>query len=234
MNEDDGATAAGSARLGVPMDWSAFYRAVAGKPARDTLLDAAGRFEAEGRLGLEAVDLGCGSGRDTIELLRRGWRVTALDDDRGAFAAFVPTLPADLAARLRTVGASYEDADWPQCDLVNASFSIPHCREGTFGAIWSKIARSIRPGGRFAGQLFGVRDGWAGGRPEHPPDQRPDPVPAPGWRFGREFHDRAGVERLLREAGLRAESLNEVERLGATATGEPKYWHVFHVVAVRG
>ncbi|MDX2017521.1 MAG: class I SAM-dependent methyltransferase [Planctomycetota bacterium] len=215
---------------GIPRDWGSFYRAVAGKPARETLLDALARFEAEGRTGLHAVDLGCGSGRDTLELLRRGWTVTALDHDPGSFPAFVPALAPELASRLTTIAASYEDADWPGADLVNASFSIPHCREGSFEPLWEKIARSIRPGGRFAGQFFGVCDGWGGARP----DQRPDPVPAPGWRHGREFHDRAGVERLLASAGLRAETLNEVERPGVTAMGEPKYWHVFHVVGVRG
>jgi trans-aconitate methyltransferase len=31
-----------------------------------------------------AVDLGCGAGRDTAELLRRGWRVLAIDAEAEA------------------------------------------------------------------------------------------------------------------------------------------------------
>jgi hypothetical protein len=32
-------------------------------------------------------------------------------------------------------------------------------------------------------------------------------------------------------AALEVEMLDEVERDGKNAFGEPKYWHVFHVVA---
>ncbi|MEC4815643.1 MAG: methyltransferase domain-containing protein [Scytonema sp. PMC 1069.18] len=33
-----------------------------------------------------AVDLGCGDGRDTVELLRQGWRVLAIDGEAEAIA----------------------------------------------------------------------------------------------------------------------------------------------------
>ncbi|MEJ1932020.1 class I SAM-dependent methyltransferase [Nostoc sp. NIES-2111] len=33
-----------------------------------------------------AVDLGCGDGRDTVELLRRGWRVLGIDGAQEAIA----------------------------------------------------------------------------------------------------------------------------------------------------
>ncbi|HKW53315.1 MAG TPA: class I SAM-dependent methyltransferase, partial [Stellaceae bacterium] len=58
-------------------DWDEYYERVAGRPPRPTLLAALERFGAEG--GQSALDLGCGDGRDTIELLRRGWRVLAID-----------------------------------------------------------------------------------------------------------------------------------------------------------
>jgi tellurite methyltransferase len=37
------------------------------------------------------------------------------------------------------------------------------------------------------------------------------------------------VEALLEP--FEAEFFDEVERQGKTALGEPKYWHVFHIVA---
>lgn len=69
-------------------DWSAYYNAVVGRPPRDTLLAALARFEAEeSTTGLRfAVDLGCGDGRDTVELLRRGWRVLGIDGNKEAIA----------------------------------------------------------------------------------------------------------------------------------------------------
>ncbi|MEK9661372.1 MAG: class I SAM-dependent methyltransferase, partial [Alphaproteobacteria bacterium] len=67
-------------------DWASYYRKTGERPPRATLLAALDRFDAEPaspdrRL---AVDLGCGSGRDVVEMLRRGWRVLAIDAEQAA------------------------------------------------------------------------------------------------------------------------------------------------------
>jgi len=162
-----------------------------------------------------AVDLGCGDGRDTVELLRRGWRVLAIDGHPDGIARLRAKVPAAAMGRLETMVARFEDVPLPRCDLVNASFSIPHCRPADFGAMWERIVGAVRPGGRFAGQLFGVRDGWA---------KRPDGIT-------RTYHSREQVEEMLE--GFEVEMLDEIERPGKTAMGEPKDWHVFHIVARR-
>jgi microsomal dipeptidase-like Zn-dependent dipeptidase len=134
--------------------WSLYF-AVAGDDPRATLLDALARFDAPGL----AVDLGAGTGRDTAELLRRGWRVIAIDreqhavDRLGGIAS-----PPELETRL----ARFEDAEWPSCDLVNSSFALPFCPPVAFPRLWQRIVDSLPPGGRFCGQLFGVHDDWAG------------------------------------------------------------------------
>lgn len=66
-------------------DWTAYYDATGDEP-RATLVDALGRFEQPGL----AVDLGSGTGRDTAELVRRGWRVIAIDGEPEAMAASRP------------------------------------------------------------------------------------------------------------------------------------------------
>ncbi len=196
-------------------DWPAYFDAVAGLPARETLLAALDRFDREAppAAGRLAVDLGCGSGRDTFEILRRGWRVLAVDGHPAGIERLRVGLPPEAAARLETLVARFQDAPIPPCDLVNASFSIPHCAPADFPPMWSRIAAAIRPGGRFAGQFFGVNDDWS---------RRADGVT-------RTYHTRAQVEAML--GAFEVEMLDEVERPGKTAFGEPKYWHVFHVVA---
>ncbi len=193
--------------------WSAYYDAVANQPPRPTLRFALERFEEEGGAGF-AVDLGCGEGRDAVELLRRGWRVLAIDAEREALERLLgrPELGVDALDRLRTEVARFEDATWPEADLLNAGFSLPFCPPAAFDDVWRRIVGSLRPGGRFAGQLFGDRDEWAG-EPEMT------------------FHARADVDRLL--DGLAIEHFEELELDGSTATGTPKHWHVFHVVARR-
>jgi tellurite methyltransferase len=197
----------------VAPDWPAFYDAVADRPPHDTVLEALDRFAREGRCGV-AVDLGCGDGRDTGELLRRGWRVLAIDGEQEAIERLRARVLAggSPGGRLETVVARFEEATWPDADLLNAGFSLPFCPPEHFDAVWERIRLSIRPGGRFSGQLFGDRDEWVGER-------------------ALTFHPRAEADRLF--DGFELERFDEVDADGRTATGVPKHWHVFHVVARR-
>jgi tellurite methyltransferase len=189
-------------------DWSAFYDAVAERPPHDTLLGALDRFEAPGF----AVDLGCGDGRDTVELLRRGWRVLALDGQAEAIRRLRQRVDERSADRLESRVASFEEARWHEADLVNSSFALPFCPPVYFDDLWRRVRGSIRLNGRFSGQLFGERDEWRGTR-------------------DMTFHSRNDVDALLE--GLELERFDEVEEDGQTATGTAKHWHVFHIVARR-
>jgi SAM-dependent methyltransferase len=176
----------------------------AGDDPRPTLLDAVERFDRPGR----AVDLGCGTGRDTFELLDRGWSVLAIDGEQDAIDRLTARA-GDGGGRLTTRVARFEDATWPTCDLLNASFSLPFCPPDRFDALWARIVDSLPPGARFAGQLFGDRDAWAG----------------------------SGITTLSRDrvGGLlvpfEVERLDEVDEEGSTLLGRRKHWHLFHVVA---
>jgi membrane dipeptidase len=182
------------------------YFAAAGDDPRPTLVDAAGRFAAPGF----AVDLGCGTGRDTAELLRRGWRVLAIDRQPEALE-LLHALAGPDSPLLATAQAAFEEAEWPECDLVNASFALPFCRADAFPALWRRIVEGLRPGGRFAGQLFGVHDDWAGS--------------------GVLVHTREELAGLL--APFEVERLEEFDQEGGTAVGTRKHWHIYHVVARR-
>ena len=185
--------------------WSTYYANTEGRPPRPTLLRALEGFAEPGF----AVDLGCGDGRDTIELLRRGWSVLAIDAAPEGIKRLAarPDLPA--GARLETRCAGFETTEWPQADLVNASFALFFMEPRDFPALWRKIIHSIKPGGRFAGQLLGERDSWVA---------RPRMVGV----------DRPGLDRLLE--GLTVEHLEEEETDSVTPMGEAKHWHIFHLV----
>jgi membrane dipeptidase len=180
------------------------YFAAAGNEPRPTLLDAVARFSSPGL----AVDLGCGAGRDTAELLRRGWRVVAIDREQEALDRLHDLAGPD-SARLETRLARFEEATWPPCDLVNASFSLPFCPPESFPALWQRIVDSLPPGGRFCGQLFGQHDDWAGS--------------------GVVVHTEAEVAELL--VPFEVERLDVFDDQGTTAVGTRKHWHLYHVVA---
>jgi hypothetical protein len=118
--------------------WSRYYEAAKGGGPRETLRLALDLFESEGGGGERlAVDLGCGEGRDTLELLRRGWRVLAIDAEPEAIERLRarPDLDSDAAARLATLLVSFEEAEWRQADLVNSSFALPFCPPDQFPAL---------------------------------------------------------------------------------------------------
>jgi membrane dipeptidase len=183
--------------------WSRYFRR-AGFDARPTLLEAAGRFPEPGL----AVDLGAGTGRDTLELLRRGWRVIAVDREAEAIERLVELAGAD-SARLETRLGRFEDAEWPRCNLLNASYALPFTARDEFPGLWQRIVDSIVAGGRFSGQFFGPNDDWA--------------------RTGVRVQSRAEVERLLE--AFEVERLEEFDEDGTTTVGKSKHWHLFHVVA---
>jgi len=207
-----------------PGDWSAYFDVVRGQPARETLMRALDLFDRERPIDARnvdggpvplAVDLACGSGRDTVELLRRGWRVIAIDADQTGLDELAKAVPPEARSRLELVRATLEGGRWPQCDLLNASFAIPHVAPPDFPPLWERIVCSIRARGRFAGQFFGVHDDWT---------RINDGI-------ARTFHTRAEVEEMLRP--FEVEFLDEVDRPGKDSFGNPKHWHVFHVVARR-
>lgn len=194
-------------------DWPGYFRAMLGKPPRETLVRALEVLDREPESERFAVDLACGEGRDTLELLRRGWRVLALDGHPLAIELLRSRVPPEQASRLTCRVEPFEDSRWPPCRLFNCSFALPFCEPEFFPTLWRRIREGIVPGGIFAGQLFGDRDSWA---------SLPD----------RTHHRRADLDGLFE--GFRFEHLWEEERDDVTVEGDPKHWHVFHVVARRG
>lgn len=192
-------------------DWEGYFKAIDGRSPRETLVDALDRFELEpSDQARFAVDLGCGEGRDSAALLRAGWKVHAIDGHPDGIRRLVSRDDLGDPTQLTMQLGPFESVELPACDLLNASFSLPFCNPEHFEAMWTRIVDAIRPGGRFAGQLFGNRDSWA---------SIPD----------RSHHTREQVEMLL--GSFTVESLKEEERKGEDCDGTKKDWHVFHVVA---
>ena len=196
-----------------PHDWPSYYEKTGERPPCETLLFALDRFDTEPATEERfAVDLGCGGGRDTIELLRRGWRVLAIDAEPAAIEAVSSRDDIPAGAELSGQAARFEDAEWPRCDLINSGFALPLMAPDDFARVWPRITGSLEPGGRISCQLYGPRDSWLG-------------------RPGMTFHDRAAIDVLL--AGLDVEMLREEEDDSTTVRGEDKHWHVFHIVACK-
>lgn len=192
-------------------DWAGYYRWTSKRPPRELLTRLLGSLEREGHLSAtpSAIEIGFGAGNDTLELLRHGWTVLAIDGQPAAADLLRSRVPESDRPRLTILVSPMEDATLPLADLVYASFSLPFCPPERFPGLWTNIRRSVRPGGYFAGQFFGERDEW-----------RSD---------GRmTFRTEPQVRDLLR--GWEIQMLRETLEQGQAYTG-PKRWHIFDVIA---
>jgi tellurite methyltransferase len=193
-----------------PPRWLAYYRWTAKRSPRDLLLQLLNHIDwEERRRGRRtAIELGFGAGTDTLELLRRGWRVLAVDEQEVAARFLARRVPPRLRSALTTVVAPMQGLELPPADLVYASFSLPFCPPQNFPRLWSTVRRALRPGGHFGGQLFGDRDEWRGERPFT-------------------FHTREQVLRLAR--GMKVELLRETVEEGRSFEAA-KHWHYFDLI----
>ena len=191
--------------LGATWDRGAATSSRASLEPRPTLLEAAERFAEPGL----AVDLGAGTGRDTLELLRRGWRVLAIDGRAGGGRTAPGARRGRRAAR-DARGARSSRPPGRRATLLNASFSLPFCPPALFPALWGRIVGSIVPRRTLRRPV--LRRATTTGR-------------GPGSIV----QTRAEVEALLEP--FEVELLDEFDGEGPTAIGKTKHWHVFHVVA---
>jgi tellurite methyltransferase len=187
--------------------WAAYYQQLRDRPPRRTLLAALDAF-GETPADALAIDLGCGDGRDIIEILRRGWSVVAVDAEPEALHRLAAR---ELPGTITPIVARLEEVPLPLgIQLVNSSFAMPLCEPERFHELWTRIREELPVGGRFSGQWYGPRDSWA---------DRP----------GITFLERNQAMALL--DGLEIEMFEEEEVDSVTPRGNPKHWHIFHIVA---
>ena len=193
--------------------WTGYYRWTAARPPRELLLRALDHIDWEQRTKAKrrAIDLGFGAGTDTLELLRRGWQVLAIDREASAARFLERRLSPRYRHYLTTLVAPLEGLELPPSDLIYASYSLPFCSVAAFPGLWKSIRSALVPGGHFAGQLFGDRDEWSGQR-------------------AMTFHSLSRVRRLVR--GFKVELLRETEEEGQSFEG-PKHWHFFDLILER-
>lgn len=182
-----------------------YYKNTRGLKPSPLLVEALGVLKTDRKV---ALDLGCGTGRDTKLLLESGFQVTAIDSE---------PLVAQYIENLRYLGdltytqSTFEDFEYQHYDLINARYSLPFSPSQSFPIIIGKILKSLNPGGVFAGQLFGINDEWN------------------TLGSGICFLEESEIHKLF--AALEIIKLNEKDEDGLLADGSAKHWHVFDIIA---
>jgi len=147
-----------------PISWTPFYDRVQNGGPDTWLPKVLALIDREKRAGarLFAVDLGCGEGRDTRELLKRGWRVLAVDSEPEAIERLRkhPDTAPHLD-RLSTLTASMSEASLEGASLIYSFLALPYVPKQEWTKLWNAIGGAITCGAYFAGNLFGDRHHYA-------------------------------------------------------------------------
>lgn len=135
-------------------DWTNYQNKTYGDDACKLIIDFLDKYKVD-----SAIDLGCGSGNETVYMVKNGIKVLAID--RQLNQDFILNRLSDSEKQLISFNeSSFEDVELPKTKLLTAFFSIPFCNPNNFDELWTKIYNSIEDNDYFVGQLFGDRDAW--------------------------------------------------------------------------
>ena len=135
-------------------DWTNYQNKTYGDDVCKLLIEFLDNYKID-----NAIDLGCGSGNETVYMIKNGIKVLAID--RQLNQNFILDRLSDDEKKLISFKeSSFEDVELPRTDLLTAFFSIPFCNPNNFDELWTKVYNSIEDNGYFVGQLFGDRDAW--------------------------------------------------------------------------
>lgn len=157
-----------------------------------------------------AIELGCGAGRDTVRLIKKGWNVLAIDKE-DVESRIITRLSKEEQKKFKFSNQKFESIKLEKNNLVVANFSLPYCNKNNFKELWDKIDESILKDGYFAGNFFGENDEWK------------------NKKEGMTFLTKEQVMELFKDYEII--DFKEVEKDGTTALGKEKHWHIFNIIA---
>ena len=157
-----------------------------------------------------AIEIGCGAGRDTVYLIKNGWKVLAIDNE-DVESIITNKLSKEELKQFKFVKQKFEDVELENNNLVVANFSLPFCNKNNFKKLWNKIDDSILKDGYFVGNFFGNKDEWKNTKEEMT------------------FLTKGQVIELFKNFEII--EFKEEEKDDFTGLGKIKHWHVFNVIA---
>ena len=112
------------------------------------------------KTGGHILDLGCGSGRDSLQFLKRGYTVTSVDGSEELCRI------AEAYTGQKVHHMLFDEISWQnEFDGVWACASLLHCTIEELPMILQKVTDSLKPGGvLYLSFKYGDFAGWKNGR----------------------------------------------------------------------
>jgi len=188
------------------MSWKEYYAKKELKPS-ESLIKALTYFDTTVFKNQTAIDLGCGNGRDTLFLLSKGFNVYAIDSSPDSIKIINENISQKDREKLILECTSFNEANWRNALLINASYCLPFCKKENFKSVWSNLEKSIQSNGIFTGHFFGVNDDWK----------------------DLKLLERNEIDRMLNNFEILFFDEQEMDK--ESCTGPIKHWHIFEVIA---
>lgn len=112
-------------------------------------------IEIENKKG-NAIDLGCGAGRDTIFLIKNNWNVIAIDIE-DTCSIIESRLNKEELKRFQFICQDFLNIQLDKNDLIVSNFSLPFCNKKYFNEFWNKIVNSINTGRIFCWKFLWIK-----------------------------------------------------------------------------
>ena len=191
-------------------DWQRYYTARPSFAPKDTLMQALAHIHEQGVTTPLVVDIGAGTGVESRWLLEQGAHVYAIEPHEAGIIA-LQALAKEYPGQLEAIHARAEAAHLPSaCHVVHAGCVFPFCAQDEVETILKHAFAALVPGGWLSTQLFGPEDSWA----------------RSGAALGHTYEQ---VHTIL--AQFQPLQITEQNETGADATGQPKHWHIWHILA---
>lgn len=166
---------------------------------------------------MSIIDIGCGAGIDSKYFLEQGYFVTAMDKETSAIEAIKLKLDDDIKLKLDVIKGDFTNLQFPICDAIYASFSLPFCTPNEFNKLWVNVEQALRKNGIFAGIFFGVNDDW--------------------YKTEKHltFHRRKELEGIFKEYDVKIFNENEYDGycVGEEGNTVNKHWHIYEIIAIK-
>lgn len=186
--------------------WNEYHSVTENTPPRKNIINFIKTYKIAGN----AIDLGCGSGHDTIYLIHNNWNVLAIDGT-DVENLIRNKLSNDEQEKFSFQMQKFEKLSLKTCNLVVSNNALPFCNKNHFYKMWKEICNNILKDGFFVGNFFGLNDEW-----NTPEDNRT-------------FLSKAEAIDLFKDFEII--KFNEIEKDRPTALGKMKHWHTYEVVA---
>ena len=189
--------------------WTDYYKVTKNNPPTKILVESLDHLSCKKG---EVLELGAGSPKDTVFLLKQGFNVTAVDKSTESEGLFKDLKDNNFEFIL----SSFSDFDFSKDKyvLVSAQRSLPFIEsKDELEQVFKSIKESLKEKGVFVGHFFGSNDTWC--------------------KEGKKmtFVNKEEILNFLDDFEIKL--ISEKEEDSQTANGTPHHWHVFEVIAVR-